>query len=304
MLHPRLEVADFSRQGYGIKLPNIQPVFPTESSKLLMQEIPRLKMTYEKRPMLEIAPKESVMSATLPEKFSTLEMPPNEYPMLETPSEEFLFVKKQTAQAPALNWSKALECILSVLSELPIEFRDPVKNSTLYDTCFAELEYGFVCGIFKPGCKFIFDIFQYSHKFFCCILNVAFEKNFGGIPCNYLPPIDDLLHEDCGECMVVPSLGNLRRFIFRDINTYDQSELSPLLTNTTVCFHPNNLQTIDLSNIYPFGYSDVNLVLQSAFTGFENLKELKLSACGLIKPYYNLLASFQISQALTCHKIN
>ena len=287
LLHPKLEVADFSRQGYGISASNIQTaMFPTESSQSLMQKIPRSEMTSEELPMLQISPKESIMSKTPPKKSSILETSPDEFPMKTSSKRSVSFLKKQAEATLALK-IKELESI----KEPPM---DPLKNanfSFVDDDCI-NIRAGNVCAIFKPQCRPLFKLFRENHAFFCEVLAYYVKKSFAGIPCDYIPRIDDLVDEDCGACFVFPSMGNLRQLFLREDNIYDQNRLPTQMINTKICFHPNKIEKADLSYNYPLGYPDIDVLFQLPITGFNNLKEGKLAGSNLMKPYYNLSATF------------
>ena len=99
-----------------------------------------------------------------------------------------------------------------------------------------------------------------------------------------------------------PSNGNLRQIIFRESINYDQQRLPPQLVNTPICFNPNKVETMDISNNYPSGFPDTDLILQSPITGFNNLKKVKLSGCGLTKPYFNMSALFKTLTSLDLSK--
>ena len=174
-------------------------------------------------------------------------------------------------------------------------FRDHLKTanfSFVDDDCTPDPSAGSACGFFQPGCKPLLETFRKHHTLFCEVLTYYLNISFGGIPCPFIPRIDELLNEDCGACIVIPTMGNLRQLIYRDGISYDQIKLPPQLINTTICVHPNKLKMMDFSNNYPLGPPDIDLVLQSPVTGFNNLKEVKFSGCGLTRPYYNLWASF------------
>ena len=241
LLHPSLEKADFSRQGYGIhsqqsyeiNMPNIRS--PTESSAL-----------------------------------------------------------------DKLNELKALD----LFQELPMPLRVHLKNANFSFTdvfnCITNLaENRDPCSIFKPECKDILETFHNSHIVFCLSLKIILSRSFGGIPCPYVPRIDELLKEGCGQCIVIPTMGNLRQLFYREGNTYDQIQLPPKMINKTRCLYPNKVEIMDFSNNYPLGNPDIDLVLQSPITGvYNNLREVKLSGCGLTRPYYNLSTTLKYVTSL------
>ena len=190
------------------------------------------------------------------------------------------------------------------IKELSVTLWDLLKNdnfSSYNDECI-EIVTDNVCNIFKPNCGYLLTLFRANHTFFCDVLQVFFGESFGGIPCHSIPVIDDLLNKDCGACFVFPSKGNLRQIIIRESINYDQQKLPPQLVNTTICFHPNKLKTMDISNNYPSGFPDTDLILQSPITGFNNLKKVKLSGCGLTKPYFNISALFKTLRSLDLSK--
>ena len=290
ILHPKLKVADFSRHGHGINPPNIQSqTFETKSPMSHdMQVFQRSEKPLE-HPMMKMSHTESLMLETSPEESTTLEMSHDEFPMLNTS----LSLKTSTEEFPVFQISNALRSLDSI-KELPVAFRDLLKNknfSSFDDDCMDILAVN-VCNIFKPECSDVLTYFRTHHTEFCYALEVLFGESFNGIPCHYIPVIDDLLNEDCGACFVFPSMGNLRQLIFRENVNYDQAKLPPQLIGTTKCFHPNKLEMLDFSFNYPFGYPDMDLALQAPITGFSNLKSVKLSGCGLAHPYHNFSALF------------
>ena len=152
ILHPKLQVADFSRQGYGINPPNTQTAtFPTESSRLPLQETPRSKLTPKELLMLKVSPKESVMFETPPEISSTLEVSPDKHPMFKASFEKSLLLQQQNEEFPALKISNGFK-VLESLKELPMPLRDNLKNakfSFIDDDCIAGILAGNLCSIFK-----------------------------------------------------------------------------------------------------------------------------------------------------------
>ena len=231
MLHPKLILADFGRQGHGANSPNTQTLtLQTESSMLHPPDLLRI-------PLAAVDP----------------------------------------------------------VKELSVTLKDILKNdnfSSYNDECLGIVTDN-VCNIFKPHCRLLLNLFRANHTFFCDVLNYFGGESFAGIPYQYIPAIDDLLNEDCGACFVFPSKGNLRQIILRENINYDQQKLPPHLVNTTICFNPNKLETMDISNSYPSWFPDdlTDLIVQSPITGFNNLKKVNLSGCGLTKPYFNLSAS-------------
>ena len=289
ILHPKLKVADFSRHGHGINPPNIKSqTFETKYSMSHMQ-VNQMSENPLEHPMLKRSPTESLMLETSPEESISLEMPRDEFPMLNTS----LPLKMPTEEFPVFHISNELKSLDSI-KELPVALRDILKHknfSSVDDNCMDILA-GNVCVIFTRGCRLLLGLFRANHTLFCDVLTHVFGESFSGIPCPYIPVIDDLLNKECGACFVFPSMGNLRQFLFQKNVNYDQTKLATQLINKTKCFHPNKLEMMDFSFNYPFGFPDMDLALQAPITGFSNLKSVKLSGCGLAHPYHNFSASF------------
>ena len=138
---------------------------------------------------------------------------------------------------------------------------------------------------------------------FCTFLDCV-DETFRGIPCYYIPVIDDLLNKDCAGCFVFPSLGNLRQLLVRDHNNYDGLKIQPQFLNKSLCFHPNKIEKINFTNIDSAGYFNLNAVLQSPIIGLNNLKEAKLAGCVFDHPYFNMSLSFPSLTSLDLSRNN
>ena len=256
LLHPRLETADCSQQGRGVN-PQNYPQLPTGPQ------------------ILSIGPHET----------TKVKIPHDESLMLKTSTRGFQGLKTHHNEFQILNSFETGNNI-KTLPQIPVDLMRN-ENFSLTDTdCASNL-----CNILKPECKVIMEFLRYSHQAFCDALYKK-DEMFRGIPCTYIPPIDDLLNKDCSNCLVYPSTGNLQRLILSDYSNYDRLKIRTQYLSKTKCFYPNKIKFMDFSNIYPLGYLNFDALLQTPITGLNDLKEVKLSGCGLKQPYLNLSLSF------------
>ena len=200
----------------------------------------------------------------------------------------------QVEESPVLKnstWFKTRDSV----KELSMTLRNlPKYSNCSFNDCVDNLTDAYnVCIIFQPECTCLLELFREEHTLVCLLLTKFFGEESNGIPCNYIPPIDELLQKDCFACVVFPSVGNLKELAIHELISYDQTKLPTVLINKTKCFHPNKIQRIDFSRSYPLGFSDIDLILQSPITGLNDLRVLNLSGCGLIQPYYNFSALVQ-----------
>ena len=259
LLHPKLEVADFSQQGHALKP-------PTESQmpSISHDETTKLKMAHE------------------------------EYVMLKTPAEASQRLKTHQNEFRISNSSVMVNKVKKSQQRLTALMKYRIFSSNVGD-CTDILVTGNVCNLFKPNCKWLLYLVLFldsiDHKIFCDVLQQK-DEMFRGIPCTSIPQIDDLLNQDCGNCLVFPSVGNLRQLLLRDFSLYDQQKVPPQFHDKPICYHQNKIEFIDFSNIYPLGYLNFAVLLQMPVKGFGKLKEVKLSGCGLKQLYLNLSQSF------------
>ena len=222
ILHPSLEKADFSRQFHAINPPNIRSL-PTKSS---LSHVPGVSLL--KIPLKIPMPKTSLDGSLyndeplMLDKFpETLEMSSDEFSWMETTPEESLLLKKQA------------------------------KESPMYNNDCMDISTGNICNIIKnPECKDLLDSFRNNHTLVCEVLQMFWPES-GGIPCEHIPRLDDLLTEDegCFACIVFPTMGNLKELAVQEYITYDQTKLPPELIDKKKCFNQTNkMQRIDFSH--------------------------------------------------------
>ena len=138
-------------------------------------------------------------------------MSPDEFPMFQTSSDQSMLLQKQNKEESLVkktaNGLKALESI----KESAVVLSDPLKNANVsffFDNCIREIKLGNFCILFKPKCRPLLELFQ-IHELLCGVLTLALGETFGAIPCDYIPRVDDLIKEDCGACIVIPTVGPL-----------------------------------------------------------------------------------------------
>ena len=296
ILHPSLERADFSRQFHKVNPSHIRSL-ATKYSLSDTQGFSMSKM-HLKGPMSKTSldgspsPDNSLMFDKFPE---TLEMSPDEFSRMETTPEESLLVKKQAKGFPVLknsNWFKTRDSV----NELSMTLRNMSKYSNFsHNKDCMDFSIGNICHIISnPECRFFLNALRDNHTLVCEVLKMSWPET-GGIPCKYIPLLDDLLTKDkqCFACIVFPTIGNLKELVVQEYITYDQTDLPFQLFNTKKCFYPNKIQKMDFSHSYPMGFSSIGQMLMSPVTGFNDLRVFNFSNCGVTRPYHNLSASLQ-----------
>ena len=167
-----------------------------------------------------------------------------------------------------------------------------------YLECFILL-YDDSCNIFSQPCKEVKEILTQHHEIFSALLTFFFRWHFYPVPCEYIPPFDELISADCGACLVVPMSGNLRELYVSNINVYDYELLYQGYRNRPLCFHPNfSLEVLDLAGNNPHGYAELYRIFHFDVRGLENLKIFNVSENAIDVLYSNISTNFPHLQIL------
>ena len=169
-----------------------------------------------------------------------------------------------------------------------------------YLTCFILL-YNDTCSIFEPECTEVKQVMTdpKNHQLFCAALNFFFMWHFSGVHCDYIPPFEEMIRADCGACLVVPSVGNVRKFLFTDLNVYDYVLQYGSYRNRTMCFHPNTLiEWVDMSANVKHGYPEMTRFFNDDVSGMEKMRVFNCSRNSLPVLYRNFSTDFPLLQIL------
>ena len=167
-----------------------------------------------------------------------------------------------------------------------------------YIECFILL-YDDTCNILSETCTQVKHILIQEHELFCDLLMFFFKWHFYHVPCEYIPSFDELISPDCGACLVVPTLGNVRELYVSHLNIYDYVLLYRGYRGRPLCFYPNSsLEVLDFSGNYPYGYPEMYKIFHADIRGVENLREFNCSQNALDTLYSNISTNFPKLQTL------
>ena len=155
------------------------------------------------------------------------------------------------------------------------------------------LVYNDTCDIFNPECNEVKQILIEDHRLLCAALNFFFLWHFTDVHCDYIPPFEQMIRRDCGACLVVPSTGNIRKFLYTDLNVYDYVLQYGTHRDRPLCFHPNtSIEWIDMSGNSQHGYPELKRYFNAEITGLENIKMINTSRNSLDNIYNNISLNF------------
>ena len=167
-----------------------------------------------------------------------------------------------------------------------------------YIECFILL-YDDTCNILSPPCQQVKEILTKHHELFCGVLVFFFRWHFDQIPCEYIPSFAELISPDCGACLVLPLLGNLKEFYVSGVNIYDYVLMFKEYRDRPICFHPNvSIEVLDLSNNHPHGWPELNKIFQTNIRGIENLKIFNCSQNAIDTLHANMSENFPNLQVI------
>ena len=113
------------------------------------------------------------------------------------------------------------------------------------------------CGIFKDECSFVRVTMEQSHDTHCHVLQFYAPEYFVNIPCQRIPPFNDLFRFVQHALWYQAQLGSLKKPYFHHENIYDEVYFLPSLAKGTKCFHTNNsIELIDISYTWNYGYPE------------------------------------------------
>ena len=126
-----------------------------------------------------------------------------------------------------------------------------------------------------------------------------FRWQFDEIPCNYIPPFHELISPECGGCLLIPSVGSLRKVHFSNLNNYDEILQFRDYRDRPLCFHPNtSFKYLDMSANRDHGYQDVDLFTQTDIKGLTRLRFVNNSRNSLTALFRNVSTSYPRLQHL------
>ena len=165
--------------------------------------------------------------------------------------------------------------------------------------CITELKRDY-CAIFNPKCDSLRTALMSNHTLFCELLQKYRTKYFVDIPCTYIPKFDESIQKGCYQCIVFPTVGNVRKILFSNINLYDENFPQPGAPNTTICFSPRSrIETLSVAGNHPRGY-DMTLSIGPfvSVTGLQNLRHYDASYNGAYNLVFNMSANFPKLESL------
>ena len=226
-------------------------------------------------------------------RLKELQISSGKLPGVRSLEEVFKFIR----ETEKLSDSDALIVESQSFTENPNDLPDFIKK---YLTCIVLL-YNDTCSIFKPECievkHFMTD--PENHPLFCAALNFFFMWHFTGVHCDYIPPFQEMIRPDCGACLVIPTVGNVRKLLITDLNVYDYVLQYGSYRNRPICFHPNtSIEWIDMSGNVKHGYPEVNRFFSAHAPGLESIRVFNGSRNSLRVLYGNFSNNFPFLQIL------
>ena len=214
-------------------------------------------------------------------------------PGVRSLEEVIKFIKEQET----LSDSDAITVESQSVTGNPNDLPDFIKK---YLTCIILL-YNDTCSIFKPECievkHFMTD--PENHQLFCAALNFFFMWHFTGVHCHYIPPFQEMIRPDCGACLVIPSVGNCRKFLITDLNVYDYVLQYGSYRNRPLCFHPNtSIEWVDFSGNTKHGYPEFHRFFNADLSGLESIRVFNGSRNSLQVLNQNFRKNFPLLQIL------
>ena len=136
----------------------------------------------------------------------------------------------------------------------------------------------------NPQMSYLRARFQSNHTEFCLYLYQHDASSFHGVPCEYIPPFDELVVANCSGCQVIPITGSIKQMYMSQMNVYDEVQVHPGYRTEPQCFHRgNSLQLIDLSYNYDFGWLGISDLAENEVIGVEKLELMNISNSGLVR---------------------
>ena len=314
VLHKALEEADFSEQGFRPVSDNgIDTFYSNAHGKLGVSSLEESNRIIQRAEFKEHTHSTSKTDHAYPNSFNYRIETGHILDMLYLKDKRLKEIVMSSSGLPGV---RSLEEVFKFISEpdklsdsdaLVVESRSFTGNpNDLIDfinkslTCIILL-YNDTCSIFKPECIEVKQVMTdpENHPLFCAALNFFFMWHFTGVHCDYIPPFQEMISADCGACLVIPSVGNVRKFLFTDLNVYDYVLQYGSYRNRPICFHPNtSIEWVDFSGNVKHGYPEVNRFFSADASGLESISVFNGSRNSLQVLYRNFSKSFPLLQIL------